>query len=94
MVHTLNPSTPEAEAGGSEFKVSLLYGVTSWTVKVTQRNHVLGQKYNPAIPLLCMCPKDPISYCTDTDSAMFVDALVTMTSNGNNQNILQLINEK
>ena len=39
MVHTFNPITQEAEAGGSlEFKASLVYRASSWTARATQRN--------------------------------------------------------
>jgi hypothetical protein len=75
VVHTFNSSTPEAEADRSEFKVSLLDGVSSRTAEATQRNHISEEKYDPAIPLFCMCPKNPISYSTDTCSVMFMAAL-------------------
>ena len=43
VVHIFNPSTWEAEAGGScEFEDSLVYRVNSKTAKVTQRNSVGG----------------------------------------------------
>jgi hypothetical protein len=39
MIYTFNPSTQEAEAGRSlEFQVSLVYTVSSRTVKARQRN--------------------------------------------------------
>jgi hypothetical protein len=38
VAHTFNPSTQEEEAGGSEFKVSLVYRVNSKTARATQRN--------------------------------------------------------
>jgi hypothetical protein len=39
VAHTCNPSTQEAEAGRShEFQTSLIYGVSSRTARVTQRN--------------------------------------------------------
>ena len=42
MVHTFNPSTQEAEAGGSlEFDTSLVYQVSSRAAKATQRYPVL-----------------------------------------------------
>jgi hypothetical protein len=41
VAHTFNPSTREAEAGGSlEFKASLVYKVSSRTARATQRNPV------------------------------------------------------
>jgi hypothetical protein len=40
VVHTFNPSTWEAEAGGFEFEASLVYRVSSRTAKATQRNPV------------------------------------------------------
>ena len=43
VAHTFNPSTREAEAGGShEFEASLVYKVSSKTV--TQRNSVSKNK--------------------------------------------------
>ena len=42
--HTFNPSTWEAEAGGSEFKASLVYRVSSRTGQATQRNLVSQKK--------------------------------------------------
>jgi hypothetical protein len=42
MWHTFDSSTWEAEFGGSlEFKASLVYRVSSRTVRATQRNPVL-----------------------------------------------------
>jgi hypothetical protein len=39
LANTFNPSTWEAEAGGSlEFEASLVYRVSSGTARVTQRN--------------------------------------------------------
>jgi hypothetical protein len=44
-MHTFHPSTPEAEAGRSlEFNASLVYRVSSWTARTTQRNPALGKK--------------------------------------------------
>lgn len=40
VVHTLNRSTQEAEAGRSEFESSLIYRVNFWTARATQRNPV------------------------------------------------------
>jgi hypothetical protein len=41
VVHTFNPSTREAEAGGSlEFEASLVYKVSSRTARAIQRNPV------------------------------------------------------
>jgi hypothetical protein len=40
VVHAFNPSTREAEAGGFEFEVSLVYKVSSRTARATQRNPV------------------------------------------------------
>jgi hypothetical protein len=46
--HTFNPSTGEAEAGGSEFDASLgYYRVSSRTDRTTQRNFVLKNYKNP-----------------------------------------------
>jgi hypothetical protein len=43
-VHTFNPSTQEAEAGGfSEFKTSLIYSWSSRTARAIQRNPVSKQ---------------------------------------------------
>ena len=43
--HTFNPNTEEAEAGGSlKLKASLVYRVSSRTVRVTQRDHVSKNK--------------------------------------------------
>ena len=41
MVQTFNPSTWEAEEGGSEFDASLVYKVSSRTARSIQRNPVL-----------------------------------------------------
>ena len=40
VAHAFNPSTWEAGAGGFEFEASLVYGVSSRTARVTQRNPV------------------------------------------------------
>jgi hypothetical protein len=40
VAHTFNPRTQEAEAGGSQFKASLVYRVGSRTARATQRNPV------------------------------------------------------
>ena len=40
MAHAFNPSTLEAEAGGSEFKANLVYRSSSRTVRATQRNAI------------------------------------------------------
>jgi hypothetical protein len=40
VAHAFNPSTQEAEAGGFEFKASLVYKVSSRTARATQRNPV------------------------------------------------------
>ena len=43
--HAFNPSTRDAEAGGfSEFEASLVYRVSSRTVKAIQRNPVSKKK--------------------------------------------------
>ena len=49
VAHVFNPSTQKAEADGkiSEFGASLVYRVSSRTVRVTQRNPVL-KKQNKA----------------------------------------------
>jgi hypothetical protein len=44
--HAFNPSTQEAEAGGFEFKVSLVYKVSSRTARATQRNTVSKKTTN------------------------------------------------
>jgi hypothetical protein len=45
VVHAFNPSTQEAEAGGSlEFEASLVYRVSSRTARATQRNPVSKNK--------------------------------------------------
>jgi hypothetical protein len=45
VAHTFNPSTQEAEAGGSlEFEASLVYRVGSGTVRAIQRNPVSKQQ--------------------------------------------------
>jgi hypothetical protein len=44
VVHTFDPRTQEAEAGGSQLKESLVYTVSSKTAKATQRNPVLKKK--------------------------------------------------
>jgi hypothetical protein len=44
VVHTFNPSTPESEVGGIEFKASLIYRVSSRIAKATQRNPVSKNK--------------------------------------------------
>jgi hypothetical protein len=47
MAHTFNPSTWEAEAGGSlisEFEASLVYRVSSRTARTAQRNPVSKTK--------------------------------------------------
>jgi hypothetical protein len=40
VVHTFNPSNQEAEAGGFEFKASLVNRVSSRTARAKQRNPV------------------------------------------------------
>ena len=41
MVHSFNPSTLEVGAGGSlEFEASLVYRVSSSTLRATQRNPI------------------------------------------------------
>ena len=50
MAHTLNPSTWEAEAGGFEFEVSLVYRVSSRTARATQRNPVSKKQTNKRKP--------------------------------------------
>jgi hypothetical protein len=41
MAHTFNPSTQEAEQVGlCEFEASLIYRVSFWKVRTTQRNPV------------------------------------------------------
>ena len=44
MAQAFNPSTQEAEAGGSEFEASLVSMVNSRTARATQRNPVLKEK--------------------------------------------------
>jgi len=45
VAHTFNPSTWEAEAGGSlEFKASLVYRVSSRTARATKRNPILEKR--------------------------------------------------
>jgi hypothetical protein len=44
VAHACNPSTREAEAGGSEFEASLVYIVSSRTAKTAQRNPVSKNK--------------------------------------------------
>jgi hypothetical protein len=44
VVHTFNPSTWEAETGGSEFETSLVYRVSSRTARATQRNPISKKK--------------------------------------------------
>ena len=47
VVHAFNPSTWEAEAGRlSEFQASLVYKVSSRTVRAIQRNPVSKNKNN------------------------------------------------
>ena len=41
VMHTFDPSTQEAEAGGSLFKTSLVYRVSFRTAKAAKRNPVL-----------------------------------------------------
>ena len=50
LVHTSNPSTLEAEAVGPEFKVILVYRVSSKTVRATQRNSVSKLTSHPPPP--------------------------------------------
>ena len=45
-MHAFNPSIQEAELELCEFKASLVYRVSSRTVRVTQRNPVLKNKNN------------------------------------------------
>ena len=45
VVHTFNPSTQEAEAGGYEFEISLVYRVNFRTPRTTQRNPVSNNNY-------------------------------------------------
>jgi hypothetical protein len=40
VAHLFNPSTWEAEAGGSEFEARLVYRVSSRTARATRRNPV------------------------------------------------------
>jgi hypothetical protein len=44
MSHVFNLSTQEAEAGGSAFKASLVYIVSSRTARATQKNPVSKTK--------------------------------------------------
>jgi hypothetical protein len=44
VVNIFNPSTWEAEAGGSEFEASLVYRVSSRTVRATQRKKSCPEK--------------------------------------------------
>jgi hypothetical protein len=47
VAHTFNPSTWEAEAGGSlKIEASLFYRVSSRTVRAIQRNTVSKKKFN------------------------------------------------
>jgi hypothetical protein len=41
VMNSFNPSIPEAEAGGPEFKASLVYRMGSRTARATERNLVL-----------------------------------------------------
>lgn len=38
FTHAFNPSTWDVEAGRSECKARLVYRLSSWTAKATQRN--------------------------------------------------------
>jgi hypothetical protein len=44
VVYAFSPSTREAKTGGSEFDASLVYRVSSKTVRNAQRNPVLNTK--------------------------------------------------
>jgi hypothetical protein len=44
VAQTFNPSTREAEAGGSELEASLVYRVSFRTARATQRNPVSKNK--------------------------------------------------
>ena len=44
VAHAFNPRTREAEAGGFEFKASLVYRVSSRTARAAQRNPVSKKK--------------------------------------------------
>jgi hypothetical protein len=44
VAHSFNPSTQEAEAGGSLFDTNLVYIVSSRTANATQRNPVSKRK--------------------------------------------------
>ena len=51
-----DPSTQEAEAGGSEFEVSLVYRVSSRTARATQEPCVKKTKTNnPTRQFACVC---------------------------------------
>jgi hypothetical protein len=47
VAHAFNPRTWEAEAGGFEFEVSLVYRVSSRTARATQRNPVSKNQNQP-----------------------------------------------
>jgi hypothetical protein len=44
VAHAFNPSTWEAQAGGFEFKASLIYKVSSRTARAIQRNPISKKK--------------------------------------------------
>jgi hypothetical protein len=50
VAHAFNPSTQEAEAGGSEFKASLVYRVSSRIARDTQKNPVSKKKNKQTKP--------------------------------------------
>jgi hypothetical protein len=41
VVHTFDPSSHQAEAGGSEFEASLVYRMSSRSARATHRNPIL-----------------------------------------------------
>jgi hypothetical protein len=41
VAHTFNPSTQDAEAGGSELEANLVYRASSGTTRAIQKNLVL-----------------------------------------------------
>jgi hypothetical protein len=61
VAHAFNPSTREAEAGGSlEFEASLVYKVSSRTARARQRNPVSKNQKNQANKQIKCTHKFPI----------------------------------
>ena len=57
---------------------------------ISEKNYIKNYEYNPAIPLLCIYPKElKTRTWTDICTPMFIAALLTRAKNGNHSNFYQ-----